>query len=557
GGVGWLGRFDPVAGTVTSLHEYASDVKPKSGFLAVGEDLWFATEKGGSGNGSIEKLSLPGGTVTWVADLEVATGIKVESFAHDGAGHLYFAPREGGDLAEVGGKGAGTVRRLDLSSRGITTVVTLKNAEHGSKVRNLLFWQGQLWWVCEEGGDLSLEGGKGGGTLMSCDPATGGVQRRHLFDGTTGLKPKGLALAGGDLYFTTEKGGAENLGVFGVARGGTNVSVLQDLGVTTGAKPDHQLSVLGNRLLFATENGGSGFLGTILSYTLPSAPEILTLEVDAQRSHLELAPTVFDGIEFSPGQPQGAGALRAPVGGTIQIERSAAGVRFLTGSRLVVGNGGTWTPGRYVANPDNPREFNPTPAAASFGYRFTSPFEFLVAARDLVFAVISETVHPLAGASLSSSNLTVTIASGVGHLTLGNPPVSDLTTYPPTVSTDAGTGTLSEAADGSVELTLPVAFAWEIEAGLLLRSAYTGVLVARTPGGAGEPPRLTASVSEAGLLLSWPAPGAGAAWRLESAETLGGVWSPVTAEAVIQDGTARVGRPVSEAGGWFRLVSGQ
>ncbi|MBN8498898.1 cadherin-like domain-containing protein, partial [Accumulibacter sp.] len=293
---------------------------PKSGFLAVGEDLWFATEKGGSGNGSIEKLSLPGGTVTWVADLEVATGIKVESFAHDGAGHLYFAPREGGDLAEVGGKGAGTVRRLDLSSRGITTVVTLKNAEHGSKVRNLLFWQGQLWWVCEEGGDLSLEGGKGGGTLMSCDPATGGVQRRHLFDGTTGLKPKGLALAGGDLYFTTEKGGAENLGVFGVARGGTNVSVLQDLGGPTGAKPDHQLSVLGNRLLFATENGGSGFLGTILSYTLPSAPEILTLEVDAQRSHLELAPTVFDGIEFSPGQPQGAGALRAPVGNGLDFK---------------------------------------------------------------------------------------------------------------------------------------------------------------------------------------------------------------------------------------------
>lgn len=165
-------------------------------------------------------------------------------------------------------------------------------------------------------------------------------------------------------------------------------------------------------------------------------------------------------------------------------------------------------------------------------------------------------MHPLEGASLSSSNLTVNIATGVGHLTLGNPPVSDLTTYPPTQSAEAGQGNLSEAANGVLELTLPVVFAWEVEAGLLLRAAYSGVLVARSPGGAGVPPRLTASFAAAGPEISWLAAGADN-WRLETAETPGGPWTPVTTETVVQSGTARLNPPVTDPGAWFRLVPGE
>jgi hypothetical protein len=90
------------------IHEFEMDVKAKSGFVEAGGLLWFATEKGGSGNGSIETVAPNTGSVTSVAPLSLQLGIKVESLVASADGRLIYAgAREGGDAAELSGKGAG------------------------------------------------------------------------------------------------------------------------------------------------------------------------------------------------------------------------------------------------------------------------------------------------------------------------------------------------------------------------------------------------------------------------------------------------------------------
>jgi len=278
-GFGWIGRFDPATGQFTELAAYDADLKPKSGLVPAGGFLWLATEKGGSGSGSLDRFEPSTGELTSRVNLSFETGIKVESFAvsSDGA-TLYAAAREGGDAGQLAGKGAGTLLRLHTATGELTRLVVFQAAEHGAKPRGLTLHNDRLWVVMEEGGDLSLNSGKGGGTITYYDLSTGTLSRAHVFDGTpTGQKPKGLARVGDDFYFVTEAGGSSGYGVLGVLRQGTTVEALADLTAETGAKPDFFLTVLNNRIVFTTELGGAGSLGSILAWSFTSPPAALPM----------------------------------------------------------------------------------------------------------------------------------------------------------------------------------------------------------------------------------------------------------------------------------------
>lgn len=288
-GFGWIGRFDPATATMTEVYAYGSDVKPKSGLVRAGDDLCFATEKGGAtGTGSVERFRADG-TVATVANLSPAEGIKVESLIYDESSNsVYLGAREGGDLTQLAGKGAGSLMKVSLTSGTLTTLANLGTAEHGAKIRGLHQHDGRLWFICEEGGDLSLNSGKGGGTVVSFDPLTATLTRVHVFDGlTAGLKPKGSLRVGKALYLATEQGGSTGLGAFSVLENGM-VSLLADFDSEIGAKPDHFLSLFEDRILIPTELGTPGFLGGIAAYELPTVAVIppLHLEITANQTIL-------------------------------------------------------------------------------------------------------------------------------------------------------------------------------------------------------------------------------------------------------------------------------
>ncbi len=271
---GWIGRFDPVTSEFAELAAYEADVKPKSGLVAAGASLWLATEKGGAGAGSLDRFDPATGALSTVVQLNFELGSKVESLVAPPDGQvLYAGAREGGLATEAGGKGAGTLLRVDPRNGQVTRLVAFHAAAHGAKLRALTLHQNRLWFVMEEGGDQTLNNGKGGGAILRYDLEQDVLERVHVFDGaTTGLKPKGLARVGNDFYYVTEAGGTGGLGVLGVVRNGTTVEAVAELTAETGAKPDFVLTPIGQRLVLTTELGGNGYLGTILAWSFAAQP---------------------------------------------------------------------------------------------------------------------------------------------------------------------------------------------------------------------------------------------------------------------------------------------
>jgi hypothetical protein len=336
-GFGYIGRFIPSTAEVALAHEFESDVKAKSGFVEVGGALWFATEKGGAGNGFIGRFDREARTVTAVAPLNQVLGIKVESLAISADGlTVYAGAREGGEVAELSGKGAGSLLAVDVASGEVRQLLAFQAARHGAKLRGLTVSGDALWFIQEEGGNLGVNQGKGGGVVARYDPGTGTFTTVHVFDGgPTGFKPKGFAGAGGDFYFVTESGGTGGLGVFGVLRGGTEAEVIGELDATTSAKPDHVMSVVGGRIYFATELGGANYLGGIVAYAIPSGgaqPSLAIERIAGGRVRVQVRaeagenPPVLESAAGpeGPWQVLQTPLVAAPDGWTVELEASEA-----------------------------------------------------------------------------------------------------------------------------------------------------------------------------------------------------------------------------------------
>ncbi len=332
---GYIGRFCPTSGQITVLHAFPSLTKAK-GLAAVGDEMWFVTETNGASrfgyvgcfnpvNNTVEELvSFPGHTLAksapfvlgtngfhffteaggthgtgalmryaradglvMVCSFIPSTGIKPEAqpvFYHD---TLYFGGREGGDLTQQSGKGAGTVGTIDLATGFITKLFDLNAVNHGSRIKALLPSDDRIYYATDEGGDLSLNGGKGSGAMGYFDPDTLEVTRLLVCNGTTtGIKPKGLVAVEDRVYFNCGEGGTNGCGTFYVITEGTNLSRITTLGIPFGNKSD-MLTPYGNRLFCATEQGCSNWLGGISAFEVDIAPR--ELAVHAKNGLMQIA----------------------------------------------------------------------------------------------------------------------------------------------------------------------------------------------------------------------------------------------------------------------------
>lgn len=316
---GYIGKFNPVSNTLTALFEFPTETKVKDGFTIVSNDLWFVCEKGGENNfGYIGSYSVVSNTVTrlhdfdleakpksapfaldangWyfftdrlgdsglgalaryssdnrfstVASFTTATGVKAESKPVRFNGQLYYAAREGGDMTQLNGKGAGAIGTMDLSSGAVAKLIDLNAADHGAKIKTLLPFKGRLYYTAEEGGDLTLNGGKGFGTLGYFDATNNTLTRLFVCDGSmTGAKPRGLLVVGDKLYFNCGEGGPNGYGTFGVVSNGTNVTILAENNLAVGSKSDVGITRYEDRIYFVTELGCANYLGGISAYELP------------------------------------------------------------------------------------------------------------------------------------------------------------------------------------------------------------------------------------------------------------------------------------------------
>lgn len=270
---GYLGSFNVADGTVDVLHEFATETKPKTAPAALDGNGWcFLAEKAGaSGVGALLRY-VPGSGVSVAASFTTVLGVKAESLTVFG-GQIYYAAREGGDTTQLAGKGAGAIGTIDLATGTVTKLADLNAASHGAKIKSLVPFQGKLYYAAEEGGNLALNSAKGFGALGWFDPADNSFNQFFVSDDViTGTKPRGLLPVGDRLYFNCGEGGPNTYGTFGGVTNGTNAVILGVNDVTIGAKTDVGITRYGNFIYFVTELGCANFLGGISAYELPSLP---------------------------------------------------------------------------------------------------------------------------------------------------------------------------------------------------------------------------------------------------------------------------------------------
>jgi hypothetical protein len=271
---GFIGSFSRVSNTVSVLHEFPVETKPKTAPLSLDATNWYVlTERGGAENQGVLGRFAPGAGFSAVASFTTNSGIKFEAAPVVLNGTIYYAAREGGDTTQLAGKGAGAIGKIDLTTGVITKLLNLHAADHGAKIKSLAAFNGHLYFAAEEGGDLSLNSGKGWGTLGWFDPTKNSATRFLVCDdATTGRKPRGLAAVEDLLYFNCGEGGPTTYGTFGLVTNGTNAVILGANTVEIGSKTD-VITSAGNLILFTTELGCANYLGGISAYQLP---EIVT-----------------------------------------------------------------------------------------------------------------------------------------------------------------------------------------------------------------------------------------------------------------------------------------
>jgi uncharacterized repeat protein (TIGR03803 family) len=280
GGAGSYGtafRLD-AGGTETTLYNFCSEANcidgasPTAGLLPDKKgDLFGTTYAGGadtdcgSGNGCGTLFELgSGGALMTLHSFDGTDGTFTYARPVEHRSNLYGTVFEGA-------AGYGAV--FALTTKGVETeLYEFQGGADGAypKAGVIQDRQGNLY------GETYGGGASGGGTVFEI-PAGGSETVLYSFQGGSGgLKPSGGLVRDslGDLYGTTEQGGALGLGtLFKVAPDGTMTLLHSFEGGSYGASPRAGVFLKGGRLYGTTYDGGASNDGTVFEFGLKASTE--------------------------------------------------------------------------------------------------------------------------------------------------------------------------------------------------------------------------------------------------------------------------------------------
>ena len=198
--------------------------------------------------------SQPGsGTITTLASFDSTNGADpFGGLVEDQSGDLF------GTTSEGGASGVGTVFEVQAGSGIITTLASFNGTNGDRPYGNLILdSSGDLFGTTEEGG------ADDDGTVFEVRAGSGAITTLVSFNGTDGAEPAGALVEdqSGDLFGTTEFGGGFNMGtVFEVQAGSGAVTTLASFDGTNGADPVGGLTMDASGNLFGTtyEGGANG-----------------------------------------------------------------------------------------------------------------------------------------------------------------------------------------------------------------------------------------------------------------------------------------------------------
>jgi uncharacterized repeat protein (TIGR03803 family) len=217
------------------------------------------TRNGGtSGVGTVFRLNAGDNSISDLANLSIATGDgPIAGVTLDSLGNIYGVNFGGGSSSR------GTLFQIDAQTDALSTLVTFNTANGARPQSDLVFdGSGNLYGTAQSGG------ANGVGTVFEYSLGTSAFNTIATFNTTNGSLPLGgLAIdAGGNLFGTTQGGGANNQGtVFEIAAGSNTITTLASFDSTNGSGPGlGAITLDGSGNLYGTTKfGGASNNGTV------------------------------------------------------------------------------------------------------------------------------------------------------------------------------------------------------------------------------------------------------------------------------------------------------
>jgi uncharacterized repeat protein (TIGR03803 family) len=266
------GSSPAAAATFKTLYSFAggADGDGPSGQLALGKDgLLYGTTTGGGagGGGTVFRLDPTTGVLTTLYAFGIfsATGTTpAAGVAIDGKGLVYGTTEAGGDTNACGGRGCGTVFRLDPSTGKLTTLAAFTGGADGAVPAGaLLIYGGLLYGTTQDGGFSNGGGDPGSGTIFSLDAKTRTLTTLHEFDqpgADDGARPESGLTVGldGRLYGSASESGPHGSGtLWAIDPASAAFTVLHGFDYhVDGSGPDCRLIFLKGQIIGTTPDGG-------------------------------------------------------------------------------------------------------------------------------------------------------------------------------------------------------------------------------------------------------------------------------------------------------------
>ncbi len=239
--------------TLASLASPEADSPSAGVTLDVNGNLFGTTSTGGvTDNGTVIEIGKGTATVTTLAAFDGNNGsYPTGGLTLDSNGDMFGTTYRGGSDND------GTVFEIGHGSASITTLASFNYTNGASPRGGVIF---------DASGDMLGTTSSGGanlaGTVFEIAQGTTSITTVAAFNNTNGLDPfAGVTLdSGGNLYGTTEAGGASNDGtVFEVARGTGSITTIVSFNGTNGAEPQAGITLDPSGDLFGTTSAGTVF----------------------------------------------------------------------------------------------------------------------------------------------------------------------------------------------------------------------------------------------------------------------------------------------------------
>ena len=272
----------PVGGsTPTTLFNFdgTHGANPEGSLILSGSTLYGMTKFGDTNNaGTVFSIPVGGGTPTTLFDFDGIHGRYPDGSLTLSGSTLYGMTVGGGNMTLNGGYGDGTIFSIPVGGGTPTTLFNFDGTHGASPSGSLILSGSTVYGMTSNGGNMSLNNGNGDGAVFSLPVGGGTATTLFSFDGTHGANPYGsLIISGSTLYGMTESGGTNGDGtVFSIPVGGGTPMTLFNFDGTHGANPEGSLILSGSTLYGMTWYGGTNNDGTVFALTVPE-PSTITL----------------------------------------------------------------------------------------------------------------------------------------------------------------------------------------------------------------------------------------------------------------------------------------